>query len=120
MSRTYKLYLQDILTAISRIEQLHIHMTEADFKANDLRVDGILFNLITIGEAIKNIPEEIRSQHPTTRWKEISRFRDRLVHHYFSLDFNIIWEIVTLHLPVLKTEVESLLSSLPLDDESAP
>ena len=87
-------------------------MSEAEFKSNDVRVDGILFNLMSIGEAVKNIPEEVREQTPEVRWRDIGRFRDRVVHHYFSLDLNVIWEILTLHLPILRVTVEKLLQEL--------
>lgn len=73
---------------------------------------GVLFNLMTIGEAVKNIPDELRELHPDVRWRDIGRFRDRVVHHYFGLDLDIVWEVVDIHLPILKKVVEELLHSM--------
>lgn len=119
MPRSIELYLNDILTAISRIEE-YVESADENILVDDkLRLDGILFNLTTVGEAVKNIPEDIRSQIPEANWREAIRFRDRVVHHYFSIDPNIVWEIVSIDLPKLRPHVEMLLQYLkenPLDD----
>jgi len=85
MPRVYELYLKDILRSIERIDRLLKDMTEAEFKANDVCVDGILFNLMTIGKSVKNIPDEVREKIPEVRWRDIGRFRD-------------VSSIITLHL----------------------
>lgn len=116
MPRNYRLYLNDILKALERIELLLKEVDEASFKNNDVRVDGILFNLMTIGEAVKNIPDEMKMQASQLPWRDISRFRDRVVHHYFALDLNIIWEVITVHLPALKNAIETLSENFSDDD----
>lgn len=120
MPRVSDLYLRDILRAIGRIELLLADMDRDAFTADNVQVDGVLFNLMTIGEAVKNIPDEVREQIPEIRWRDIGRFRDRVVHHYFALDMNVVWEIVTLHLPPLKATVEKLLQESEEDDGSGP
>jgi uncharacterized protein with HEPN domain len=112
MSRNDLLYLNDILKATERINNYVTGITLDQFKADNLVVDGVLFNLMTIGEAVKNIPDHLRERAPEIRWRDIGRFRDRVVHHYFSLDLDIVWEIVTLHLPPLQTYVEQILKEL--------
>lgn len=112
MPRSVELYLNDILTAISRIEGYVEGLDEDALATDQLRLDGILHNLTTIGEAIKNIPEEIRNQVPEANWREAIRFRDRVVHHYFSIEHSIIWEIVSIDLPKLRVQVEKLLNDL--------
>ena len=109
MSRDYELYLRDILQATERIERYIANVDKDTFKTDDLRVDGVLFNLMTVGEAVKNIPDELRERHPDVRWRDIARFRDRVVHHYFGLDLDIVWEIAAVHLPPLQEFVEQLL-----------
>lgn len=111
--RTYELYLNDILKATERIQQYVAEITSDAFKADDMRVDSVLFNLMTIGEAVKNIPDDVRAGFPEVRWRDIARFRDRIVHHYFGIDLDIVWEIVDIHLPVLKQHVEQLIANLP-------
>ncbi|MHB8628639.1 MAG: HepT-like ribonuclease domain-containing protein [Aggregatilineales bacterium] len=86
MSRTFELYLRDILKAIDRINHQMQGVDKQTFKQGDYRVDAVLYNLMVIGEAIKTIPETMRAQLPEVPWREISRFRDRIVHHYFNTD----------------------------------
>jgi uncharacterized protein with HEPN domain len=108
--------------AIGRIEVLTKELDQSTFTADNHQVDGVLFNLMIIGEAVKNIPDEVRVQYPAIRWRDIGRFRDRVVHHYFALDMVIIWEIVSVHLPLLKTAAESLLQQTidGNDEDSQP
>lgn len=116
MSRREELYLNDILQAIGRINAYVEESTADSFKTDTLRADAVLFNLMAIGEAVKNIPDEVRQRASDVRWRDISRFRDRVVHHYFSLDLDIVWEIVTQHLAPLKVFVEELLNEIKADD----
>ena len=112
MPRSIELYLDDILTAIDRIETYMEGVDEQRLATDQLLIDGILFNLTTIGEAAKNIPETIQNQASDVRWREVIRFRDRVVHHYFSIDRSIIWEIVSIDLPELRLQIEKLLTAL--------
>jgi uncharacterized protein with HEPN domain len=118
MPRSVRLYLNDILKAIQRINDYVGDITAEAFRADELRTDGILFNLMTIGEAAKHIPPDIRALSPEITWREIGRFRDFVVHHYFSLDMNEIWDIVHVDLPPLKVAVEKLLHDLQEDENS--
>lgn len=112
MSRIYELYLKDIIKAVKQIEAYLMDLDEAGFKSDQLRIDGVLFNLMTIGEAVKNLPDEIKHKSPDVQWRNIARFRDRVVHHYFSTNLDIVWEIVTIHLPVMLKQAEILLENL--------
>ncbi len=67
MPRVYDLYLRDILKAIGRIEHLLANIGREEFSADNPQVDGVLFNLMIIGEAVKNIPEELRGRAPDVR-----------------------------------------------------
>jgi uncharacterized protein with HEPN domain len=117
MSRNYKLYLNDILTAIGKINHFVAGISQDDFAFDAMRVDSVLYNLMVIGEAVKNIPEEVKTEHAEVRWRDISRFRDRVVHHYFRTDLEIVWEIVQIHLPVLKQHTEKILEELESSSE---
>ena len=112
MPRSHRLYLIDIQTAIARVDLLMQDIDEASFKRGDVQTDGILFNLVTIGEAAKNIPAEIRNLMPEIEWSEVGRFRDFVVHHYFNLDMNKVWEIVQTDLTELNQQIETLLALL--------
>jgi uncharacterized protein with HEPN domain len=117
MPRSHRLYLLDIQTALRRIDTILRDLDEASFKAGVPQTDGILFNLMTIGEAAKQIPQAIREQSPEIDWSGIGRFRDVVVHHYFSLDMEKVWEIVQTDLPPLRQQVEALLLNLKDDDD---
>lgn len=117
MSRSDELYLRDILESGARIQNYTKDLDVERFKEDELRVDGVLFNLMTIGEAIKNIPKDVQATYPEVRWRDISRFRDRIVHHYFRLDLDIVWEIVDVHLPILIEQVEKLLEQYEAKQE---
>jgi uncharacterized protein with HEPN domain len=67
-------------------------------------------NLEVIGEAAKNIPEEVRANSPTIEWKKIAGLRDILIHEYFGIDGEIVWDIVQNKLPSLEITVARLLS----------
>ncbi len=112
MPRIYRLYLEDILRAIARIHGLMQELNETQFKAGALQADGVLFNLMTIGEAAKNIPQELRDLTPEISWSDIGRFRDFVVHRYFGLDMGKVLDIVQTDLPPLKAAIEKLLEEI--------
>ena len=117
MSKTYRHRLNDIVQAAAKITQYTHGIDRETFKADGMRVDGVLYNLMIVGEAVKNIPNEMRAAFPSVRWRDISRFRDRLVHHYFKIDLDIVWEIIEVHLPLLSEKVAEALAGL--DSESS-
>ena len=112
MSRSHELYLRDILKAGERIQAYTKDLTLESFQVDALRADAVLFNLMTIGEAIKSIPDDLQAKAPNVRWRDISRFRDRVVHHYFKLDLKLVWEVVDEHLPILVEQVKQLLDDI--------
>jgi uncharacterized protein with HEPN domain len=116
MPRIHRLYLEDIVSAAQKIQHYVEGFEYEALIADALRVDAIERNFIIIGEAVKNIPEEIREQATQIPWREIGRFRDMAVHHYFALNWKIIWDMIQIHLPVLIQEIESLLKKLPPED----
>jgi len=92
------------------IEQCH-GLSFADFLCDEILKRAVVRSLEIIGEAVKNIPEEIKQQYPGTDWKNISRLRDRLIHHYFSIDYEIVWNIVEKHLSMLQADIEKMIGS---------
>ena len=112
-----KLYLDDIQTAIARIYRIMETLDEATFKSGAIETDGILFNLMTIGEAAKNIPPDVRNLMSEIDWGDIGRFRDFVVHHYFGLDMNKVWIIVHTDLPILAQHIEKLMTLLEDKDD---
>ncbi len=109
MSRDYKLYLEDILAAIEKTESYVREISYEQFKLDDMRRDAVLRNLEIIGEATKKLPPEIRKQNTDIDWRKIAGLRDILIHAYFTVDDDIIWDIVQNKLPELSQGVTNIL-----------
>ena len=109
MNRDYRLFIKDIVDAIESIEKFVVGMDFEEFKNDDKTVSAVVRKLEIIGEATKNIPDEIKEKYPKLPWKEMAKIRDKLIHGYFSVDFEIIWKVVREELPLLKPEIEEVL-----------
>jgi uncharacterized protein with HEPN domain len=109
MPRDYKLYLEDILLAIGRIRRSTDGITFEQFTENEEKADAVVRNLEVIGEAIKRLPEDVRTSRPDIEWKRIAGLRDILIHDYFGIDLKIIWDVVEHKLTQLDVCVRELL-----------
>lgn len=98
----HKVYLNDILTAISKIERYVADLSFQEFTQDEMRVDAVIRNLEVIGEAAKHVPEEVRREYPFVEWRKISGPRDIPIHEYFGVDLDILWDIVKNKIPILK------------------
>jgi len=105
MLRDYKAYLKDILEAIDRIESYITNLTFDDFSESRLYQDAIVRNLEIIGEAVKRLPEKIIDKYPEIEWKKIAGLRDILIHAYFGIDTEIVWDVVKNKIPELKDQI---------------
>jgi len=106
--RTYKMYFDDILTAIDRIFEYTQGYDYIAFKRDYKTVDAVVRNFEILGEAVKNIPGDIKDQYPEVPWDEMYGLRNRISHAYFGIDYEIIWDIITNHLPANRTQIEKI------------
>ena len=114
MSRNPRLYLEDIQHSCVKILRYASGLSFEQFKQDDLTYDAVLRNLEIIGEAAKNIPDEIRQQFAIVEWRKISGFRDIVAHQYFSVTDSIVWDIVQNKIPELSMQVGKILNELSL------
>ncbi|MEJ5378209.1 MAG: DUF86 domain-containing protein [bacterium] len=107
--RDYTLYLKDILDAIGSIERFIAGMDLEAFQTDDKTASAVMRKLEIIGEAVKQIPDEIREKCPQTPWKEMAGMGDKLIHFYFGVDYRLVWKAITERLPQVKQEIEKIL-----------
>jgi uncharacterized protein with HEPN domain len=111
MPRDFKVYLDDILLAIAKIQKFTKKFNFKKFSSDEKTFDAVVRNLEVIGEAIKKIPPGLKSDYPDIEWRKIAGLRDILIHEYFGVDTEIIWDIVKNKLPDLKKQVNKILKS---------
>lgn len=98
-------YIKHILEAINNIETSIQEFSFEEFKNSKDSKDACIRRLEIIGEAVKNISFETKSKYSYIEWKQIAGTRDRIIHVYFDVDLNIVWNILTKDLPILKKEM---------------
>jgi uncharacterized protein with HEPN domain len=113
MPRDYKVSLEDILEASHKVRRYTAGLSENAFRKDDKTLDAVVRNLEVIGEAVKKLPAKIRAKHSQVDWKKIAGLRDILIHEYFGIDVEIIWDILENKLPALEKEVKKIISENP-------
>jgi uncharacterized protein with HEPN domain len=106
--RGIKLYIEDILTAVEKIENYTKDMTFDNFCKDCKTIDAVVRNLSVIGEASKNMPEEIKQDHPEIPWEEIIGMRNKVIHEYFGVDEEILWKTAREDLPFFKDKISKI------------
>ena len=109
MPRDSKVYLEDILEAIERILRYTRGLSRETFAADEMTLDAVVRNLEVIGEAVKRLPADVRAREPAVEWQKIAGLRDILIHQYFGIDVQILWDVVETKLPGLQAGVRSIL-----------
>jgi uncharacterized protein with HEPN domain len=106
-----RIYLWHIRDAIRRIES-HTEGGEEDFFQSEIVQNAVLWNIGIIGEASRQVSDWLKESHPEVPWQQIIAMRNRIVHEYFNVDLNLLWQVVERNVPVLKVQVEDILREL--------
>ena len=107
--RDYKLYLRDILKALESIEKFVEGMDFEEFQKDDKTSSAVVRKFEIIGEAAKRIPEHIKQEYQQVPWKEMAGMRDRLIHFYFGVDYNLVWITIKERIPQIKPLIKKIL-----------
>jgi uncharacterized protein with HEPN domain len=114
MSKRFDLVaLGDMLDAAHELQQILLGVDRGQFNAQRTYQLSVIHLLQTIGEASRNVSEAWRRDHPEIEWPKIVGMRNRIVHEYRSVDFNVVWEIATLEVPKLIAALELSIPSDP-------
>jgi len=111
MTRTADILLREIHEAIRLIREYTAGVSFEAFSDDAEKQDAVIRRLEIIGEAVKNLPQDLRTKYPNIPWREIAGARDVLIHEYFRVDLVLAWEMVQDDLPKLASDIDEILSS---------
>lgn len=116
MSRDWTLLLEDILDACRLVEQFTAGISEKAFGRDVMVFHATVRNLEIIGEATKQLPDDVKARMPEVDWRGAARFRDVIAHRYFALDPAVVWDIVKTKIPGVKQATARLLAEMDQND----
>lgn len=109
MSRDYRLFLEDIASAVEALKSYTADASRASLDSDGKTRDAVIRCLEVIGEAIKHLPGAVLDGSPDVDWAGFARMRDILIHQYFGVDNDIVWDTVVNEIPILEKQVRLLL-----------
>ena len=109
--RTDKDYLAHIREAVKRTASYTEKMTSEEFLEDIKTQDAVVRNVEIIGKAINNLSEELRNRYSEIPWKSLADMRDKLIHHYFGVNFSIVWKVAKEELPEIKKQLEKIIKT---------
>jgi len=117
MKRKSSLYIKDLLEAMEKIEEFTQGMSFEDFIQDDKTSRAVVRKLEIIGEAVKQLPKEVRDRFEEIPWSSLAKTRDKIIHFYHGMDYEIIWRIIKEELPLLKSSFEKIHIKLLQEEE---
>jgi len=106
-----QIFLKHILESIEWIEKDTEGMQKDDFLKNVPIQDAVIRRIEIVGEAIRNLPPDIKEENKDVSWQDIMDMRNKIIHEYFGVDLELVWEVVKKDTPELKKKIEEILSS---------
>lgn len=111
--RSDKLLLADIVTSISRIQEYTKGFSLENFSSNQLVIDAVTRNFEIMGEAASRLSTTLKNRNKSIPFRLIKDFRNRMIHFYFGIDYNIVWDVIHNELPGLHHRLSELYKTLP-------
>lgn len=118
MNRDSRLFVQDILESIDKIETYTQGLTIQNFFESDQTQDAVMRRFEIIGEATKNLPKEVRDAYPDIPWRTMAGLRDVLIHSYFKINSELVWDVIDQQLPNLKAQIQHVFDDLSARQDS--
>ena len=112
MTRKMKLYIGDILENIDLMTNIIGDLKYEDFLANMEKKYAVVRCIEIIGEAVKNVSDDIRHKYPKIPWRNMAGMRDKVIHSYMGVDYKIVWQVATIDLPALKPLLNRIFSEI--------
>jgi len=110
--KSYVFFLQDIDNSLDRIFKYTNGMKFEDFIIDEKTIDAVERNFEIVGEAVKNLPEYFKQKYPEIPFRKIAGMRDKLIHDYFGIDYELVWNTIKTEIPVFHTKIKFILKQI--------
>lgn len=110
--RVPSIIIKDILSCIEHLQEYTTDLSLEEFTANYMVVEACLYNIQIIGEAVVQLPDDVKKSSPAIPWILIKSMRNRLIHEYFGTDLPVVWNVIKNELPAFKITLETMYKNL--------
>lgn len=110
--RDYYFYVKDIIEAMDAIAEFTEGLEFEEFRRDDKTSSAVIRKFEIIGEASKNVPANIRRKYPQVPWKEMAGMRDKLIHFYFGVNYELVWQTIKRRIPQIRPVLREIIKSI--------